>query len=162
MPAGPIRLFIFGLGYSASAFAARMKSEAAAIGGTVRSPEKAARLKAEGFETFVFDGAAPGEGVAEALSRATHLLVSIAPGAAGDPALAQHGADILAAPALRWIGYLSTVGVYGDYGGAWVTERTTPHPARGRSENRLAAEKAWDALAARRGLPLGIFRIAGI
>ena len=76
--------------------------------------------------------------------------------------LAHHRADILAAPNLQWIGYLSTVGVYGDHGGAWVDEDTPPQPRRGRSEDRLAAEEAWTGLAAERGVSLGIFRLAGI
>jgi nucleoside-diphosphate-sugar epimerase len=165
-----IRLFVFGLGYSAGAFARRMKAEGVPVAGTVRTPEKAARLRAEGIEAFVFDGTAPGEGVAAALAASTDLLVSVAPGTAtgqasetaADPVLAHHRGDILAAPALRWIGYLSTVGVYGDYAGAWVSEKTTPHPSPGRSAARLAAEKEWTALARERGLPLAILRIAGI
>ncbi len=99
--------------------------------------------------------------MAEAVGRATHLLVSIAPGAA-DPVLAHYRDTILAAPDLKWIGYLSTVGVYGNYGGAWVSEATTPHPRQPRSVERLAAEKAWGQLAAERAVPLAVFRLAGI
>jgi nucleoside-diphosphate-sugar epimerase len=100
--------------------------------------------------------------VAAALAEATHVLVSIAPGEDGDRVIAHHRDDLLAAPGLAWIGYLSTVGVYGNYCGAWVSERTTPHPRPGRSTARLAAEKAWQALAEERDLPLAVFRIAGI
>ena len=75
------RLFVFGLGYSAGAFARYMRAKGAAVAGTVRTAEKAARLRAEGIEAFVFDGAAPGEGVAAALAASTDLLVSIGPGA---------------------------------------------------------------------------------
>ena len=157
-----MRLFVFGLGYSALAFVERVRGQATGIAGTVRTAEKADRLRASGIAAHVFDGSAPGAGVRAALGEATHLLVSVAPGEAGDPVLAHHAADIAAAPALRWIGYLSTVGVYGNYGGAWVSERTTPHPASARSRQRLAAEKAWTALAAERGTPLAILRIAGI
>lgn len=157
-----VNLFVFGLGYSAGAFARVMKGRAQSIGGTVRSEEKAARLRAEGIAAVVFDGKVPGPGVGSALADATHLLVSIAPGEAGDPVLAHHAADILAAGKLGWIGYLSTVGVYGDYGGAWVSERTTPHARQGRSLRRLEAEKAWQTLADDRETPLATFRIAGI
>ena len=158
---GPIRLFVFGLGYSARAFVDGIKDRAASISGTTRSAEKAAALAARGVRPFMFDGQSAGEGVAEAVRDATHLLVSIAPGES-DPVLAHHRETILAAPNLKWIGYLSTVGVYGNYGGAWVSESTTPHPTRGRSTERLAAEKAWAKLAAERGVPLATFRIAGI
>ncbi len=157
----PVRLFVFGLGYSAGAFARSMKGRAAWIGGTTRSPEKAAALAAEGFRPFVFDGTSDGAGVAEAVKLATHIVVSIAPGAA-DPVLARYRTSILAAQKLRWIGYLSTVGVYGNYGGAWVSEATTPHPVSERAVERVAAERAWVKLAAERKLALAIFRLAGI
>ena len=158
----PVRLFIFGIGYSAGLFAEIMKSRGASVAGTVRTSAKAGSLRAKGIEAFVFDGAAPGAGIRAALADATHILVSTAPGADGDPVIAHHGADILAARELRWIGYLSTVGVYGNYGGAWVSERTTPHPRPGRSTLRLEAEKAWQSLAAKHDTSLATFRIAGI
>ena len=157
---GAVRLLVFGLGYSARAFVDRIKDRAS-ISGTTRSADKAAALAALGLRSFIFDGQSPGEGVAEAVRDATHLLVSIAPGES-DPVLAHHRETILTAPNLKWIGYLSTVGVYGNYGGAWVSESTTPHPTRGRSTERLAAEKAWAKLAAERNVPLATFRIAGI
>ncbi len=158
----PIRLFVFGLGYSATAFVATMRDRVASVGGTVREADKASALRDRGIAATAFDGEGPGEGVGAALRATTHLLVSIAPGEAGDRALAHHRADILAASKLQWIGYLSTVGVYGDHDGAWVDEETPPRPRRGRSEERLAAEQAWTALAGGIAVPLGIFRIAGI
>ena len=158
---GPVRLFIFGLGYSAQAFVDRFKDRAGSVSGTTRSAERTAKLAANGIQPFIFDGQSAGDSVAEAVRDATHLLVSIAPGES-DPVLAHHRETILAAPNLKWTGYLSTVGVYGNYGGAWVSESTTPHPTRGRSTERLAAEKAWAKLAAERNVPLATFRIAGI
>ena len=67
---------------------------------------------------------------------------------------------IAAAPALRWIGYLSTTGVYGDRGGGWVDEDTEPAPVSDRSRRRLAAEAGWRRFADRRAVDL--FRLAGI
>ncbi|MCB1496444.1 MAG: SDR family oxidoreductase [Bauldia sp.] len=157
-----MRLFVLGLGYSATAFVAAVRDRAETIGGTVRGPEKAAALRADGITTLAFDGTRPGDGVAEALGEATHLLVSIAPGEEGDRVLRHHRGDIRAARKLAWVGYLSTVGVYGDHGGAWIDEETTPRPRRGRSEARLEAEQEWAGLAGEQGVPLGIFRIAGI
>ena len=139
----PIRVFVFGLGYSATAFARSLRGRVAAIGGTVRQSAKEAALAAEGLAPIVFTGEAPSIAVRKALEGTTHLLCSIPPGEAGDPTLLHHRSDILAAPALSWIGYFSTVGVYGRYGGAWVSERTTPHPAPGRATARLTAERAW-------------------
>ena len=125
-------------------------------------PEKAAALGAEGFRAFVFDGSEPSPDVAGALADATHLIVSIPPGEGADPVLSHHRADIAGARELGWIGYLSTIGVYGNYGGAWVSERTTPHPTRSRTIARVEAERGWAALGGERGLPASIFRIAGI
>lgn len=156
------RFFVFGCGYSASAFLRTRKTEEI-VGATTRSGEKAERLRALGWPPFVFDGHAPGDGIAEALRRTTHLVVSIAPGDDGDPALRHHGENLRAhAPALRWIGYLSTVGVYGDQGGAWVDETTVPEPRSRRSHERLEAERAWAALANDLGLPLATLRLSGI
>jgi hypothetical protein len=158
----PIRLLVFGLGYSAREFARRIKSRAEWIGGTARTAKTAERLRSIGVAPFVFDGTRTGNGIAAALAEATHILVSIPPGEGPDPVLAHHGDDIIAAPKLDWIGYLSTVGVYGDYGGAWVSERTTPHARPGRSMIRLEAERAWQDFSKKRRVLLAIFRIAGI
>ena len=153
-----MRLFVFGLGYSAGAFARTMVRQAEWVAGTVRSADKAA---GQGIAVIPWDGTAPAAEVSDALSAATHLLVSVPPGDA-DPVLACYAEAIRAAPRLTWIGYLSTVGVYGDYGGAWVSEVTTPHPRSARALQRIAAEKAWGQLAAGRRVPLAIFRLAGI
>jgi nucleoside-diphosphate-sugar epimerase len=157
----PIHLFVFGLGFSASRFALSMKGEADWIGGTVRAIDDALRLSALGLRTSMFDGAHAGIGVAEAVRHATHLLVSIPPGD-GDPALAYHRDSILAAPHLKWIGYFSTVGVYGDHAGGWVDEATPVNPTSARTASRVKAEEAWQALADAKRVPLAIFRLAGI
>ncbi|WP_306228811.1 SDR family oxidoreductase [Mangrovibrevibacter kandeliae] len=93
----------------------------------------------------------------------THLLISIAPGEAGDPVLATQRSRVLdQMPALRWIGYLSTVGVYGDHGGAWVDETGPLRPVSKRSVQRVEAEAGWQALADARDVPLAILRLSGI
>jgi nucleoside-diphosphate-sugar epimerase len=97
---------------------------------------------------------------AAAAARATHLLCTAPPDGSGDPVLSRHGDVIAAAPDLRWIGYLSTTGVYGDRAGAWVDEETEPAPISDRSRRRLAAEDDWRRLADRRAVD--IFRLAGI
>jgi nucleoside-diphosphate-sugar epimerase len=101
------------------------------------------------------------DAASEAIRAATHLVVTAAP-EEDDPILAAHAEAIAAAPALRWIGYLSTTGVYGDRGGAVVEEATPPAPAQPRSIRRLAAEQAWRAAAASRGAALDLFRVGGI
>lgn len=154
-------LLIFGAGYSAIACARQSAGRYDAISGTTRSPDKAGQLSAQGVAPILFAGEATRE-LSEAVARATHLLVSIAPDKAGDPVLAALGDEIATAPDLRWICYLSTVGVYGDHGGGWIDETTPCRPQSARSVERLAAEQAWKALADAKGLPLAIFRLSGI
>ena len=95
---------------------------------------------------------------------ATHLLLSIPPDAAGDPAYDVHGADIVrcAGRSLRWIGYLSTTGVYGDHGGGWVDEETPPQPSGDRARRRVEAERAWRGFGDAHGIPVHVFRLPGI
>jgi len=156
-----MRLFVFGLGFSARAFVAKVAPRCAWIGATTRSPEKAETMRTDGIAPFLFNGTAPGTGIAEALRQATHVLVSVAPDAEGDPVLAHHGAHIAGARP-RWIGYLSTVGVYGDHDGAWVDEDTQVRPVSQRSRQRVAAEEAWLSLARDHDLAVQIFRLSGI
>ena len=100
--------------------------------------------------------------IADALANATHLLISIEPDEAGDPVLNACAKIIAKGKSLQWIGYLSTVGVYGDHDGRWVDETTKCRPISTRSVQRLAAEKAWQALADRQDIALAIFRLSGI
>jgi uncharacterized protein YbjT (DUF2867 family) len=160
---GVPRLFCFGLGYSAQALAEPLTGQGWSVSGTVRNPGDVAARSARGIETLVFDGAAPSDDVRVALKSASHILVSVPPNEAGEPVLSCHGEDIAAqAGHLKWIGYLSTVGVYGDFGGAWVDEETTPKPVSARGRRRLAAERAWAELGAQTRIPVAIFRLAGI
>lgn len=156
------QLFCFGLGYSAQRVARRLAAEGWSIGGTARSAEGAAAIAARGFEAYVFDGSAPGRGLDAAVSQATHVLVSVPPDTSGDPVLRQYAGALARAPHLSWIGYLSTVGVYGDQQGGWVDETTPADPVSERGRRRVAAEEAWLALAARDGVRAQVFRLAGI
>ncbi len=156
------RLFVFGLGYSAQVFARRLRARGWRVAGTTRSPETATALRAEGFEAWLFDRGRPLVDPAAALAGTTHLLAGVPPDDTGDPVLAVHGPDIAACTRLAWAGYLSTTGVYGDRGGDWVDEDSALQPTSARSEHRVAAERAWLELQRTRGLPLHIFRLAGI
>lgn len=155
-------LFCFGLGYSAEAFARRVRALGWRVAGTARTAEGAGRIAALGYDAVLFDGSEPGDGVAEALAAATHVLVSAGPDEHGDPTLRCHGADIARAPGLRWIGYLSTIGVYGDTGGQWVDETAPPRPGSERTRRRAAAENDWLAFGAAHGTPVQVFRLGGI
>jgi nucleoside-diphosphate-sugar epimerase len=158
-----MRIFIFGAGYSARAFARSMAGEAAGIAGTTRTETKFAGLRAAGIEPFAFDGTDVSAEIAAELALTTHLVVSAGPNENGDPVIAAASGHILTAmPNLRWIGYLSTIGVYGNHDGAWIDEMAECKPRAGRSDNRREAEKEWEALAGKRGVPLAILRLSGI
>jgi len=155
------RFFIFGAGYSGRAFA-RANGQGAAVLGTTRTPEKFDALRSAGIAPLQFDGSLSPE-LGDELARTTHLIVSIAPNEAGDPVLNAAGDAIRAnMPALEWIGYLSTVGVYGDHDGAWVDETSACRPVSKRSVTRVAAEREWLALGLETGKPVAILRLSGI
>ena len=149
-------LLSFGHGYSARALARILQPQDWRIIGTTRSDDKAAHLLNEGTEPRIW----PGANMEPALDAATHLLISAAPDDAGDPVLAELHNEIAArADQFQWVGYLSTTGVYGDHDGDWVDENTPLAPSTKRGQARVAAEAAWAAIP---GLPLHIFRLAGI
>ncbi|MEM8774578.1 MAG: SDR family oxidoreductase [Pseudomonadota bacterium] len=150
-------LFSFGHGYSAQALSQLLLPQGWKIYGTTRTVEKAAKLDGQGVVPIVW----PGNDINVALDQATHLLISAGPeGEGGDPVLRRARAEIEArAGDLDWAGYLSTTGVYGDHGGAWVDETTALNPATSRGQLRVDAEAAWQSI---ENLPLHIFRLAGI
>ena len=131
------RLVIFGLGYSASRIAAAVRGR----GWDVISTGSAGTIR--------FDDSAS---VRVALADATHILSSVPPSVDGDAVLATYGDAIAKSPA-SWLGYLSSTGVYGDCGGAWVDESA---PIKGRRRTRNEADSQWQERGAR------IFRLPGI
>jgi nucleoside-diphosphate-sugar epimerase len=159
-------LFCFGLGYSAQHTIAEFGGRFDRIAGTVTTREKAATIAGAGIgghkvEAFVFDGTDASPEAAAALMDASAALVSVPPGER-DPVLTLFADTIAGAPQLQSIVYLSTVGVYGDHGGAWVDETTPVAPVSDRSRERLAAEQAWAALGAHAGKSVAILRLSGI
>ena len=149
----------FGHGYSAQALSRTLLPQGWQITGTTRSEVKAEALADQGVEPLIFPGDGDGD-VADAIAQASHLLISAGPDASGDPVLNAVG-DMISARArqFEWVGYLSTTGVYGDHQGAWVDENTPLTPSTRRGQWRKDAEEAWHAVP---GLPLHIFRLAGI
>src|SRR6185295_10626717 len=159
-------LFCFGLGYSSAHYVSEFGARFDRIAGTVRTREKATAIARAGVgglkvEAFVFDGE-PSPQASAALMDANALLVSVPPCESGDPVLGHFADTIAAAPQLQTIVYLSTVGVYGDHGGAWIDETTPAAPVTERSRERLAAEEAWAALGTRAGKAVAILRLSGI
>ena len=150
-------LISFGHGYVAQALGQALLADGWQVFGTTRDASRADALTNTGVTPLLWsdEGA-----IRAAMGQASHLLASAAPGPQGDPVLAAFGPAIAAAaPRLRWAGYLSTTGVYGDHQGAWVDEDTPLTPSTARGQARVLAEAEWQALTA---LPLHIFRLAGI
>ena len=150
-------LISFGHGYVAQALGQALLADGWQVFGTTRDASRADALANTGVTPLLWsdEGA-----IRAAMGQASHLLASAAPGPQGDPVLAAFGPTIAAAaPRLRWAGYLSTTGVYGDHQGAWVDEDTPLTPSTARGQARVLAEAEWQALTA---LPLHIFRLAGI
>jgi nucleoside-diphosphate-sugar epimerase len=158
--AAPGKLFCFGLGYSALALAETLLAEGWGVAGTCRAAEKQADFARRGVEALLFESDRPL--VESAFEGVTHVLQSIPPGAEGDPVLAMHGAMLARRRQIRWFGYLSTTGVYGDRGGDWVEEHDDLQPTGERGRRRVAAEVGWSRLLYAEGLPLHVFRLAGI
>lgn len=161
------RLFCFGLGYSAQALARDLRAEGGwRIAGTSREPDKAAAPRLDGSDVHAFDGTQPLRDAGTTLAGTTHLLLSVPPDESGDAVLRWHGADIvklmMASPRLVWVGYLSTTGVYGNRAGGWVDEASERRPTGERGRRRLMAEDGWLALWREHGVPVHLFRLAGI
>ena len=149
-------LLSFGHGYSAQALTRLLLPQGWTVIGTTRTSAKAEALAATGVIPAIW----PGADMTTALDRATHLLISAAPDDEGDPVLRELAPQIAArASRFQWVGYLSTTGVYGDNSGDWVDENSPLTPATKRGQARVEAEAAWAAIP---GLPLHIFRLAGI
>ncbi|HEX7792281.1 MAG TPA: SDR family oxidoreductase [Afipia sp.] len=157
-----MNLFVFGLGFSGLTFAKRRRARGDNVSGTVRSRAKAQALSVAGITARVFGPDQSDSTIGADLAASDALLISVPPGTGGDPVLKSYAGQIAAAPHLRWIGYLSTIGVYGDHGGAWVDETTPATPANARSRERADAERKWLAFGEANSMPVQIFRLAGI
>jgi len=154
-------LVIFGFGYAASAFARHAAARFDRVSATTRGRDKAQAMAMAGVVPMLLDGSDPG-GLGRAVADATAVLVSIPPDETGDTVLRHFRQALGAAPRLGWIGYYSTVGVYGDHRGAWVDEATPVRPVSRRSVQRARAEEDWRGFAAQSGIPVAILRLAGI
>lgn len=145
------RLLIFGQGFTGKRLAEACRADGWRVTGTAREAR-------EGVLPFSRGRPIP----LPALAGVTHIVASIPPDEEGDPVLGMHGEALGMLPSLEWVGYLSTTGVYGDRGGAWVDESSETKPTAARSKRRLAAEQAWLSWSGETGKPVQIYRLAGI
>lgn len=156
-------MMIFGAGFSGLAIARTLAADCGFAGGTTRKPERFPPLQKAGLKPFIYEGGRPSADLSAALGEVTHLVMSISPDVSGDPLLEAFAEGLRQPmPNLEWVGYLSTVGVYGDHGGEWVDEETSCRPVSKRSVARLAAEDGWTRLTDEAGVPLAIIRLSGI
>ena len=155
-----MRLFCFGFGYSAEALAHSLSGRILALSGTRTSLSGSEPLLKPRLAAFQGDTAS--EDVRALLPGTTHMLVSIPPDLEGDAVLRLLREEIAALPDLGWIGYLSTVGVYGDWQGQWVDETSPTRPKSERSLRRVQAERAWLDLGRETGKRVQVFRLSGI
>jgi len=155
-----MKLFAFGLGYTARRILARLPGVEAS--GATRDPETARAWRRDGVAAWAVDDPAARPTLEAALRGADALIVSAPPDDGGDPALGRFAAAIAAAPALARVVYLSSVGVYGDREGAWVDEATAPAPVSPRARRRLAAERDWLKFGEQRRVPVDVLRLAGV
>ena len=157
-----MNLFVFGLGFTARRFAERARARFGAVRATVTDVDKAEAIAAQtGFTMRAFGPETDDPRIADDLAETDVLLVSAPPDRDGDPVLRRY-AETMKKSRIGWIGYLSTIGVYGDQRGAWIDEATVASPRSGRSRVRLEAEAAWLALGRESGKAVQVFRLSGI
>lgn len=169
----PEKVFIFGLGYVGSAFATQLKTLGYEVSGTCTNVNKALQFREQGIQSHLFDEISLKRGQLEAIDdilSANYILNTIPPHGEGsltrDLVLEAHADDLrrsaLTEGGLKWMGYLSSTGVYGDCGGVWVKEDQSLRPENAKTIARAVCESKWRTLQERSGLPIHIFRLAGI
>ncbi len=151
-------MLFFGFGFCASALMPVLAAQDWRFSATCRDKEKADALRVRGVSPLLL-----GDDALDDMDDISHILLSAPPSENGDPALPILSDALAGAAAqLQWIGYLSTTGVYGDHGGAWIDEETPSGSISARGQRRVDAEAAWASFAALHDLPLHYFRLAGI
>jgi hypothetical protein len=158
-------LLCFGYSYTAEHYLKLYGARFERVWVTVRDSKRAADLNAQAdgpVRALIFDGTSTSDDLQAAVAQAKMILVSIPPDEKGDPVLAVCGSSLISSKQIRTIAYLSTVGVYGNYDGAWVDENAECRPSEERNRQRLAAERGWQSLSTRSGIPVAILRLAGI
>jgi nucleoside-diphosphate-sugar epimerase len=143
------RLLIFGYGFIGAAFATPARVAGYDITATARTVEKREALMAQGVSTI---DPADRNALAQVYAEASAVLITPAPDDGGCPAFAA----LTPTPAQKWIGYLSTTGVYGDRGGGWVFEDSALLPTSVEGRRRALAESQWLEIGAQ------VFRLPGL
>ncbi len=163
MNASEKHLFCFGHGYCCDYVGYELLQRGGwRVSGTTRDPEKVRELRARGVGAHLFDEENPIADPLYMLKDVTHIIISTPPSSEGDVTFNVHARDLLRLPNLKWVGYLSTTSPYGDKQGQWVDENSDANPTTRRGVRRLSVEQDWLSLYDAHGLPVHIFRLAGI
>lgn len=155
-------LFCFGYGYTCDYLGHNLLIQNWNVSGTTRSKDKQKELQQRGINAHLFDYERPLLDPYDVLHDATHILISTPPNDDGDPVFRMHGKDLAKLPNLKWLGYLSTTGVYGNKDGEWIDETCETNPTSKRGTRRLTAEKQWLSINQQSSCPVHIFRLSGI
>ena len=158
----PGTLFCFGLGYTGQHLANKLYDLGWQIKGTAQTTKPLEYIDNRDIQSFPFGGKKPIDPLKLLSGTVSHLISCIPPNDCGDPVIRHHTKNIIEAENIKWVGYLSTTGVYGNRDGKWVDENDAPRPSNIRSQNRLSAERSWLSLWEQYKVPVHIFRLAGI
>ncbi len=158
-----LRIFIVGCGDIGCRVGTLELQAGSRVAALARSETAAAALHARGFEIVRGDLDAPG--AIHGLPSPVSVLYYFAPPPSAGTEDRRLG-SFLAALTTRHeperCVYISTSGIYGDCGGAWITEDRAPHPITDRARRRLDAEAQWQAWCRQRGIDLVVLRVPGI
>ena len=155
---------IIGAGFSGFQIALLAK-QMGSVCGTRRSAESFDELHGAGIDAAVFSETDVSENALQQMASTTHLVICAGPqrqAPLNDSVLRWFGSAAARLPQLQWVGYLSTIGVYGNHDGGWVDENTPCTSIQTRSVMRLEAEQGWQKQAAHWQVPLSILRLSGI
>jgi len=160
----PKKLFCYGYGYVAQHLVAALKKEDSSWDFVVTTTdrEKLTQIRESGIKAYLFSDKMPFNDPLFAMDGVTHMLISTPPKDDGDIVFKAHARDILNVTSIEWIGYLSSTGVYGNRDGDWVDETAETRPSSARGSKRAKAETQWLKLRRLAGIPINIFRLAGV
>ncbi|KAI4336847.1 hypothetical protein L6164_015326 [Bauhinia variegata] len=159
------RMFILGMGFVSQSLAHKLRDQGWDVSGTCTSHMKKKKLEDKGFRVYLFDADELEPSALDVMKDYTHLLVSVPPVVGIGDLVLQHE-DLLRSSLvtgnLQWLGYLSSTGVYGDFGGELVDEDYPTKPSSQLAKLRLASEAGWSNLARHLGFSPQVFRLGGI
>jgi nucleoside-diphosphate-sugar epimerase len=157
------KVFCFGLGFTGAAWVQEVRARGGTASGTCRENAHKDVWTEAGVQSYCFNGQEASEAVENAVREASHVLVTIPPQKDAEDVVLKHfKKTLIDSSQLRWLGYLSTTGVYGNRDGDWVDETSELKPEFDHQRRRVEAERQWLSLYKEHRVPVHIFRLAGI